>query len=259
MSDNCWEMTGEVLQRIFDPIIQHILRLVDDQVTSARQKRGGQGVKAIFLVGGFGSSRYLKERLEQVYKPQNIQVVQPPDAWGAIVNGAVLNRVSDQATVVSTQAVRHYGICSWHVYNPQSDQGRPTQFFPSDGTYRVEKLSWFIYKGEDLKRDQTIKIPVLRSLKKKYTGSDLIFNSDLCFSEAIVAPDYPGSDVKKCATVQADLRGINKNELPRRLGADGKIYFDVNYLLVLCTAHVNLKFSLEVGSTEMGSVEAAYV
>lgn len=42
-------------------------------------------VQGIFLVGGFGSSRYLKERLKRVYDPLGIQVIQPHDAWGAIV------------------------------------------------------------------------------------------------------------------------------------------------------------------------------
>lgn len=144
-------------------------------------------------------------------------------------------------------------------YNPQRDQGRPTQFFPDDGKYRVQKLSWFIYMGEDLERDQTIKIPEYRPLNKKYTQSDLIFYSDLCFSEAAVAPDYPGPDVKNCATLRSDMRGIGKNRLLKRTGADGKTYFDANYNLVLCTAHVNLKFSLEFDGVEMGSVESAYV
>ena len=39
--------------------------------------------KAIFLVGGFGSSEYLKHSLQTVHP--DIQVIQPHDAWSAIV------------------------------------------------------------------------------------------------------------------------------------------------------------------------------
>jgi hypothetical protein len=39
--------------------------------------------KAIFLVGGFGSSEYLKSRLEQDHA--KIQIIQPHGAWAAIV------------------------------------------------------------------------------------------------------------------------------------------------------------------------------
>lgn len=39
--------------------------------------------QAIFLVGGFGSSEYLKMRLEMGHP--GIQVIQPHDSWAAIV------------------------------------------------------------------------------------------------------------------------------------------------------------------------------
>lgn len=82
---NCWEMTGDILQDIFDPIIKEVVRLVGDQINAARFKRPLQEIKGIFLVGGFGSSRYLKKCLEENYEGLGIQVIQPHDAWGAIV------------------------------------------------------------------------------------------------------------------------------------------------------------------------------
>lgn len=99
----------------------------------------------------------------------------------------------------------------------------------------------------------------MRALDKKFDSSDLIFSDTLYFSEASAAPVYPGMDVKPCCTVRSDLRGLRKKDLVRRHGADGRVYFDVNYYLVLCTAAANLKFSLEFQGREMGSVEATYV
>lgn len=82
---NCWEMTGDVLEDIFAPVIKEIMRLVENQVNGAQTKRPGKQVKGIFLVGGFGSSRYLKKFLDETYEPMGIQVIQPTDAWSAIV------------------------------------------------------------------------------------------------------------------------------------------------------------------------------
>lgn len=82
---NCWEMAGDVLQDIFQPIIKEIVQLVSDQLRQARSKRPNQHVKGIFLVGGFGSSRYLKKYLDEKFESTGIQVIQPHDAWGAIV------------------------------------------------------------------------------------------------------------------------------------------------------------------------------
>lgn len=82
---NCWEMTGDDLREIFKPIIEEVVRLVGDQIRAAHSKGPEHQIKGIFLVGGFGSSRYLKNCLEENYKNLGIQVIQPHDAWSAIV------------------------------------------------------------------------------------------------------------------------------------------------------------------------------
>ncbi|KUI61322.1 hypothetical protein VP1G_08476 [Cytospora mali] len=257
--DNCWEMTGDTLQDIFEPIIVDILRLVDAQVKDSMLKRPNKGLKGIFLVGGFGSSRYLKQRLEKEYETMGIQVIQPHDAWGAIVKGAVLSRVSNQATVVSTQAVRHYGTTAWAEYDPIADRGRPVKHnMDQDGKVRVEKVTWYIYMGEDLRRDHTIKFSFVRSVKQHHSNSDLIFHDSLVYSETKAAPTYPGPDVKTSCKLVSNLSSVDKSFFTKRIGVDGDPYLDIHYHLVISTAAANMKFSLEIEGTEIGSVEATY-
>lgn len=242
---------------IFDPIVKDVLRLVESQVSEALYKRGGQGVKGIFLVGGFGASLYLKKLLQERYEPQGIQVIQPHDAWGAIVKGAVLSRVADQATVVATQAVRHYGVRSNSPRNNQ-DLNQPVVYSLGDNTPRVKKMTWYIKKGENLRRDQPIKFPFYRTLRSDFQPQDLIFQDDLLYSEAPRAPNYPGRSVKTCCTLRADLRDVDYGHLVPKVGDDGNNYFKVSYNLVVSTAKANLRFSLEIGGQEMGSVEASF-
>ena len=94
------------MKKIFQPLITDIERMVEDQVNLVKVKRLTEGhakaneikvsrrcycgtkaddgfEKAIFLVGGFGSSEYLKQCLQTAHP--NIQVIQPTDAWSAIV------------------------------------------------------------------------------------------------------------------------------------------------------------------------------
>lgn len=84
-----WEMKSEVVGAIFKPLIEDIGRMVDDQVNLVRNKRlaerhpNGAEVKAICLVGGFGASEYLKQNIKD--RHPDIQVIQPHDAWSAIV------------------------------------------------------------------------------------------------------------------------------------------------------------------------------
>lgn len=120
-------------------------------------------------------------------------------------------------------------------------------------------MSWFVYMGAELDRHETIKLPFTRTLDQHFSPSQLIFTDDLMFSETELAPEYPGDDVNTCCTVRSDLSGIRKRDLVRHRGANGRFYYRVDYQLVLCTAHANLKFSLEFNGMEMGSVEATYV
>lgn len=113
--------------------------------------------------------------------------------------------------------------------------------------------------GEDLKRDQTIKFPFVRTLGKNYKKSDLIVTNVLYYSEATVAPSYPGPQVMESCRVRSDLTGVDRAKLVMFTGADGKTYYDLEFNLVVCTAAANLKFSLEIDGVEMGSVEATYV
>ncbi|KAI2628589.1 hypothetical protein GGR54DRAFT_636304 [Hypoxylon sp. NC1633] len=63
---------------IFDPIVDDIPGLINEQVESALLKLCVKKLKGIFLVGGFGSSQYLKARIEQ--EIPDVQLIQPDDA-----------------------------------------------------------------------------------------------------------------------------------------------------------------------------------
>ncbi|KAI1374961.1 actin-like ATPase domain-containing protein [Hypoxylon crocopeplum] len=254
---NCWTMTGQDVQAIFDPLVNDVLRLIDEQVKSALLKRGEKGLKGIFLVGGFGSSQYLKTRIEQAVP--NVQVIQPDDAWAAIVKGAVLSRIPEQATVTSTQAVRHYGVSAWSEREPIKDKGMPTRFHPWDGTTRVERNTWYIYKEDDLKRDRTIKFPFNRYLDvDTYIDRHIKFYDDLLSSDNMLPPTHPGYGTKVNCTLKTNLAGVDKSLFGIRRGLDGNTYYRVDYDLVISTTAANMKFSLEIGGKEMGSVEAQY-
>ncbi|KAG6050144.1 hypothetical protein E4U16_004592 [Claviceps sp. LM84 group G4] len=99
---NTWRLTGLVLRRIFEPLIADIIEMIDYQVQAVQLKRPEKGIsvsairqadlgnyniliceQGILLVGGFGSSYYLMKRVKQHFP--GIQILQPQDAWAAIV------------------------------------------------------------------------------------------------------------------------------------------------------------------------------
>lgn len=107
-------------------------------------------------MGGFGSSEYLKKCLEETHP--GIQVIQPHDAWSAIVKsvyqsctggditdaifrGAVLSQLPDEATITSSVATRHYGVSAMSEYEDIRDRGQEKVWSEADGKYKVSKVS----------------------------------------------------------------------------------------------------------------------
>ena len=92
--------------------------MVKGQINNLEKKR----TKAVLLVGGFGQNSYLKERL--CHSLNGVEVLQPPNAWTAIVRGAVmigLNRANSMGAivnVVSRRARKHYGVEVHVNYDP---------------------------------------------------------------------------------------------------------------------------------------------
>lgn len=99
----------EEMNDIFEPVILKVIALVKGQMKSSKTN-----IRSVLLVGGFGQSNYLKERLRSSLK--GVEVLQPPNAWTAIVRGAVMMGLSRASAsliavgVVSRAARKHYGI-----------------------------------------------------------------------------------------------------------------------------------------------------
>lgn len=134
-----------------------------DQVNKIKLKRLSQEhsnkdeIKAIFLVGGFGESNYLKCCLEQKFP--DIQIIQPHDAWSAIVRcvyelwpfqipmpvlmcnrGAVLSELSQEAIVKNNISRHNLGVGLESRYHQVTDHGQRAKWDPVDGLFRVRKV-----------------------------------------------------------------------------------------------------------------------
>lgn len=96
---------------IFKPAIDGILDLIRKQI-----KEAGNGVKAVLMVGGFGESSYLRRRVQDHVRHQDIAVLQPESPWTAVMRGAAmksLNRVAphlSQLRLTSRVAKKSYGV-----------------------------------------------------------------------------------------------------------------------------------------------------
>jgi hypothetical protein len=64
------------MQALFDPVVEAVFKLVGGQVEQVR--RGGEPrIETMVLVGGFGSSPYIKERLGEWCAERDIRLTTP--------------------------------------------------------------------------------------------------------------------------------------------------------------------------------------
>jgi hypothetical protein len=120
-------------------------------------------------------------------------------------------------------------------------------------------MTWYIFQGEDLKRDQKIVFPFYRSLGENFSDSGLRFKDELIQCNTVTPPKYPKEGVTKTNCVlNADLRSVPRTQFRKMKAAGGRMYYDVHYNLVVMIQSAVMKFSLEIGGEEMGSVDAKY-
>ncbi|KAG6230550.1 hypothetical protein E4U34_000368 [Claviceps purpurea] len=255
---NTWRLTGLVLSRIFEPLIADILEMIDYQVQAVRLKRPEKGISGILLVGGFGSSHYLMQRVKQHFP--GIQILQPQDAWAAIVKGSVLSRLPSQVAVTSTCATRHYGTRGNVVYMASTHAGEKA-YLDRSGDLTVTVMEWFIKTGDNILRDQRFEIQMEFAFDDIHDAGTLIYTHPLWQCEDKVAPPYPSKGNKLAVNchVTADLRGVPKDKFIPRIDKEETIYHVLNINLVMTFKSAVMTFSMEVDGEEMGSTEVDYV
>ncbi len=67
------------LKEVFDAVIRMIFLLIISQMEKVEEAPGNLSVSAILLVGGFGSSEYLRKEMQKHFG-EDINVIQPVDA-----------------------------------------------------------------------------------------------------------------------------------------------------------------------------------
>ncbi|KAI8594329.1 hypothetical protein EDD21DRAFT_428425 [Dissophora ornata] len=74
---------SELKNRVFEPVVKKVLALIQGQLD------GAKNVSAIFMVGGFGASTYLLDRVKQEFSSQVRTISAPYMPEVAVVCGAV--------------------------------------------------------------------------------------------------------------------------------------------------------------------------
>lgn len=167
--------TAEVAE-LFRPLNSAVIELVERQrnVLAAY----GKTAKGVILVGGYGQSNYLYKCLKSRFADEDpppqytlgagesapepdtrFVVLQPVNAWTAVVRGAVLSSLQKKL-VLTRKARRHYGITCNQVWDTNKHSLKNKYWDGKEQIFRAKnQLDWHINQGDDLPTDQPVLLP----------------------------------------------------------------------------------------------------
>lgn len=121
-------------------------------------------------------------------------------------------------------------------------------------------MIWYIFAGDELRRDHKIIFPFFASFWKSYSNDDITFQTQLFQCESKLPPKYPGDSTKPNCTLTTKMTNIDRSLLEETVSPNGSTYYRLHYDLVvtLQAASAVMKFSSEIDGKEMGSVVASY-
>ncbi|KAK3683355.1 hypothetical protein B0T22DRAFT_246203 [Podospora appendiculata] len=257
-----YSLKASDLQMIFEPVVQEVIKLVQDQISSSAVP-----IRAVLLVGGFGASNYLKERLRNAID-KKIRIMQPPNAWLAVVHGAVMkglaNSSPDSLTMVKVQnrkARKHYGT-EWRTRFDEklhSHLRDKRHWCGLDGCWKVYTMEWFIKKGDAVSENEPFFTsfvwtgPVSQGRIRKVKMDIYADRSSRA------APISRDDDVSLLCHVEADVSHIPEANLRRRKGTDGQWYYDLSCKIEAVYLSASTQYTLIFNDQRYNSVTAEYV
>lgn len=144
-------ISPEQMREMFERPVSRTCQLVREHIE--RCDRKGQYINYIFLVGGFGNSPYLKQRLELAVKQvrPSIEIIKPADAQQSVVLGALHTQLQrtkqEQNPVISTLARAHYGVLVMRPFNPLEHYPQERYIDPLTGEeFARHQIMWYIQK-----------------------------------------------------------------------------------------------------------------
>ncbi|CAH0044717.1 unnamed protein product [Clonostachys solani] len=244
---------------LFDPVIDKIEQLVQDQVSEVEQ-REGSSISTIMLVGGFGSSPYLNERLEIWCKQRNIRLKTPwSGGWSAIVRGAVL-RGLEGSIVKEKKCRRHYGYALSHPYYPSLHAGydkvkRFTHYDRFEKTdYLTGFMTWSMGKGTVINSSTEIEGTFFRQVSDRsvFNGWMTLYSCSLDDGPPNIENDRIEEVGKVAYSIPLDVLDLDKTQ--NLVDKDGATLFKLKFTLRtrLDDDSGHLMFSVHYDGEEVG-------
>ena len=109
------DLSNELMISFFEPLINKIIDKVKELLEETKQK-AGYYPKFIFLVGGFGESPYLRQKIKKEFESNELIVLIPKRPLVSVVRGACMFGLNP-FSITSRIAKKTYGISTLGIFD----------------------------------------------------------------------------------------------------------------------------------------------
>ncbi|KAI9774152.1 MAG: hypothetical protein M1840_005245 [Geoglossum simile] len=257
-------VTSDDLRSIFDPVVLRVLILIQTQIdriraTNNSNNTAGDSKIPILLVGGFGSSNYLRRRIEERFP--NCTVLQPPDAWSAVVRGALLRALVKKRKIRSS-----YGVEFLEPWTRAHEQAPLAEFSQNhkkwdhfeNRYFCNNRMKWYVKKGDQFDTIKEVSFPFYRCVGIHHP---MKFKVQLWAyvdgEDGAEGPPFKDLDCRQIGLLTPDLSRIPRSEFPR-ISSPGGDYYKVLYEVVMRFDTV-IEFQLKFQGRYLDPVRIEYV
>ncbi|XP_052819941.1 heat shock 70 kDa protein 12A-like [Mya arenaria] len=144
------KIVSTVIQSWFKGPIDLLIKHINSLLAEAKMER----VQTIILVGGFGESPYVQERMRN--EIAGVRLIVPPDAGLAVLKGAL--RFGHNPAIVSSRIVKYtYGISGHTTFSEKKHQGKKKVML--NGEWKVRDcFNVFVRVNEEVGVDHQVTI-----------------------------------------------------------------------------------------------------
>ncbi|KAI9653109.1 MAG: hypothetical protein M1831_006193 [Alyxoria varia] len=267
-------MNSDQLKEIFEPVVQDVIRLIEDQVSAIHAR--DELVSSIVLVGGFGQSPYLFTRVKKHFVTnhppaystdpksastiqrvdKHISVLRPINAWTATARGAVLRGLEGDI-VTSRRSRYHYGKTYRIEFDGRIHNLSQRCWCPLDELYIARhNMKWMLAKGEQISEERRITFPFTKSIA---CDDDLLGRSNIYGYNRASAPSvYNKPTCFKVCEVEYDLNTVERRLFRKCTNSKGKTYRKLRFELEMKMDSASLEFSIMVDGKCQGKATANF-
>jgi len=277
ISGGLFKLTHNETKKLFKPIIKKIMDLIEDQITSIHADDGL--VSGVLLVGGLGQSSYLfsqvkahlnrsnfpptySETLEGISAPLHesrenriIEIMQPANAWTAVVRGAVIRGLEGSIATVRRSRF-HYDVQSDSVWQARKHAGLEHYYDELDEVNRVSyHMDWFLAKGTAVTEQNSVHVVRLSMTYTEAEMRNIGDSTDELYAYRTTAAPiiYDETSVVEVCRISSPMRNIPRHLFKKCTNSEGTVFYRLSYDLEMTVHSASLGFAMKVAGQTYGT------